>query len=100
MSKLLEILKAAGLQILLQPLEELGVETPDDLQLLEDDAIQELQFNYVQKKKLKTLIEKLKSSDPQANKNLFKDMVATEDREVNHFLFMAYFLQIIILSTF
>ena len=86
MSKLLEILKAAGLQTLFQPLVELGVETPDDLQLLEEDAIQELQVNYIQKKKLKALIEEHKSSYPQANKNLSGNMGATEDMEVNNAL--------------
>ena len=66
---LLTILKAMGLEMLLLPLEELGVETPDDLQLLEEDAIQELKGNYIQKKKLKVLIEQHKSSGQEVNNN-------------------------------
>lgn len=99
---LLTILKAMGLEMLLLPLEELGVETPDDLQLLEEDAIQELKGNYIQKKKLKVLIEQHKSSGQEVNNNkLLVDLAKklrfpTEDMQVILLITLLAFLQTII----
>ena len=62
MSSLSTVLKTAGLEKIISQLEELGVETPDDIKLLDNDMIQELKINYIQKKKLDALVEELQSS--------------------------------------
>ena len=62
MSSLSTVLKTAGLEKIISQLEELGVETPDDIKLLGNDMIQELKINYIQKKKLDSLVEELQTS--------------------------------------
>ena len=62
MSSLSAALVTEGLEKIINELEELGVESSEDLKLLDNDTIQELKFNVIQKKKLNALVEKLQSS--------------------------------------
>ena len=82
MSSLSTALRTAGLGQIISQLEELGVETPDDLELLDSDTIQGLEINFIQKKKLSSLVENMQSSGRNGDDVERSDNVVTTRKRI------------------